>query len=302
MARLNRFQLMERNKDRIADTFQIMGSGFFSFPEIAVFVEENKPDWSLPNKTSVNEVLKFLTEQQILKELSIKLPHRSTTRYIWGSPSVYEIALSLNKNSYITHFSALLLHGLTGNVTKSIYTNVEQANKWSSSYDDDEMEQKDIDLAFSRPMRKTNQIAIFELDGTKYQVYMLNGKNHGHLGIKNYSFNNIELSATDVERTLVDIVVRPNYAGGVEEVLDAFIAAKGQFSVNKMVAYLKKMNYKYPYHQLIGFYLEKAGYQEDVLRLLENIEIKYNFYLTYQMKEKDFSKRWRVYYPKSFAQ
>ncbi len=298
---------MERNKDVIAKSFYDQGqSGFFSLPEIANFIEKNKPEWSVPNKTSVIEILKFLTGEEILKEITIKLPRRSTARYAWGSPSVYEIALSLNKNSYLTHYSALFLHGLTNNVTKTVYTNVEQGNK-SYYYDDDdddedEMEQKNIDLAFSRPMRKTNQIAHFELDNTKYQVYMLNGKYHGRLGVKELKIDKLQLPITDIERTLIDIVVRPNYCGGVEEVLDAFIAAKGKFSVNKLVSNLKKMKYKYPYHQLIGFYLEKSDYKPDILNLLKQFEIKYNFYLTYQMKEKSYSDTWKVYYPKGFAE
>lgn len=298
---------MERNKDVIANSFFNQGkSGFFSFPEIATFIEENKPEWSVPNKTSVNEILKFLTEEAVLKEITIKLPRRSSVRYIWGSPSVYDIALSLNKNSYLTHYSALFLHELTNNVTKTIYTNVEQSNKSyyfhdDDDNDDDEMEQKNIDLAFSRPMRQTNQIAHFEIDGNKYQVFMLNGKYHGRLGVKEQKIDKLQLPITDIERTLIDIVVRPNYAGGVEEVLDAFIAAKGKFSVNKLVSNLKKMKYKYPYFQLIGFYLEKAGYKPDILNLLKQFEIKYNFYLTYQMKEKSYSDTWKVYYPKGFA-
>lgn len=295
---------MEKNRDLIAETFQTSNSGFLSFPEIASIIEESKPNWSIPNKTSVNEVLNFLKEQNVIEELDIKLPNRSTIRYIWGSPSVYEIALSLNKNSYLTHYSALFLHGLTNNVTKTIYTNVEQSKLYyfDNNTDDGEnnMEQKNIDLAFSRPMRTTNQIAYFELDSIKYQVYMLNGKYHGRLGVKTNPILNLPIP--ELERTLIDIVVRPNYSGGVEEVLEAFIAAKGKFSVNKLVTNLKKMRFTYPYHQLIGFYLEKAGYSEDILNLLEQFEIKYNFYLTYQMKEKSYSSKWRVYYPKGFTE
>ena len=60
------------------------------------------------------------------------------------------------------------------------------------------------------------------------------------------------------------------------------------------------MDYTYPYHQAIGFYLEKAGYNENVIKLIEKIEIKYNFYLTYEMKEKEFSERWKLFFPKGF--
>ena len=71
-------------------------------------------------------------------------------------------------------------------------------------------------------------------------------------------------------------------------------------SVNKMISYLKRLEFIYPYHQAIGFYLERAGYTNTQLSLVEKIEKKYDFYLDYGMKETDYSKKWRLFYPKGF--
>jgi len=37
--------------------------------------------------------------------------------------------------------------------------------------------------------------------------------------------------------------------------------------------------------EAIGFYLEKAGYKDSQIKLLNKFAIKYDFYLTHQMKE-----------------
>jgi len=54
---------------------------------------------------------------------------------------------------------------------------------------------------------------------------------------------------TNLERTLIDAVVRPAYSGGVFEVAKAFELAKDQVSVNAMGAMLGKLRFAYPFHQ-----------------------------------------------------
>ena len=56
-----------------------------------------------------------------------------------------------------------------------------------------------------------------------------------------------------------------------------------RISINKLSAMLKKLNFTYPYHQAIGFYLEKAGvYSESQIKIIEKFQRKYDFYLTHQ--------------------
>lgn len=106
---------------------------------------------------------------------------------------------------------------------------------------------------------------------------------------------------TGVERTLIDAAVRPVYAGGVYEVLNAYRLAREKVSVNKLAATVKKLDYIYPYHQVVGFYLERAGvYKESSIALFQKHEFRYDFYLMHQMKETAYSKRWRLHFPKGF--
>ncbi|MCU4851562.1 hypothetical protein OCD08_18895 [Bacillus paranthracis] len=298
MPRLSRFQIMEQMKPQIVEYFKEKNQRIFSVQDMYEILNSYKEKWTLPAVTKGNDFIKFLTENNILEQIEIQTPQRKITKFKFDGGSVYELAVSINANSYLSHYTALFLHGLTNNIPKNIYTNTEQSPKYFFHKDDIELEQENIDWAFARPMRVTKQIAKFEIDNKKYQVYLLNGKHQNRLGVLKASINGIELSITSLERTLIDIVVRPNYSGGIEEVIHAYKVAKGSFSVNRLLVLLDKMNYVYPYHQIIGFYLEKAGYDENVLKLIELNAIEYNLYLTYEIKEKNFSERWRVYYPR----
>lgn len=295
MVPLNRFQIMQHMKPKISEYFSNLNDDIFSINDLAKILNENRERWILPKVTTRNDFIKFLLDKKILEEVEIILPNRKMKKYVKHNVSIYELALSINKKSYLSHYTAMFFHSLTENIPKVIYTNTEQVKKNNSQANiGDVLSQESIDNAFKRPMRKTNQIAKIN----DYSIYMLNGKNVDRIGVIEYDYNGTVMPISDIERTLIDITVRPGYSGGVREVLNAYIAARDRFSVNRLIAMLKKMGYIYPYHQAIGFYLEKAGFGNNLLRLVEKLEIKYDFYLTYQMKETEYSSRWRLFYPK----
>ncbi len=292
-------QLMEKaTKQIIADIedySQKLNKRVFSEAEINSLLEMYKDDQVLYVTTRLKDFIDFLVDQEILITINIDVPFSSgkMKRYAFKDASEFEIALSIQPGSYLSHYSAMYLHGLIDNIPQIIYTNKEQSRKPRYSSD---LSQDNLDRAFARPMRKTKQIAQYD----RFKIYLLNGKHTGNLGVIDHNLDRIAIKITGLERTLIDAVVRPDYSGGIEEVLKAFIAAKGEVSVNKMLATLKKMDYIYPYHQAIGFYLEKAGYNENVLKLVEELGIKYNFYLTYQMSDKILNDRWKLYVPRRF--
>jgi hypothetical protein len=102
---------------------------------------------------------------------------------------------------------------------------------------------------------------------------------------------------TNIERTLIDIVVRPSYSGGISGVLNAFRKSKHLASVQTIWQMLNKLEYVYPYHQAIGFYLDAAGYEGSAVFM--KFGLNHNFYLGHQIKDPVFSDKWRVFFPKS---
>jgi hypothetical protein len=75
----------------------------------------------------------------------------------------------------------------------------------------------------------------------------------------------VKVRETSLERTLIDVTVRPGYAGGIEGVLNAYRRALDAISVSRPVNILKQLDYVYPYHQAVGFYMERAGFQDKQL-------------------------------------
>ena len=127
---------------------------------------------------------------------------------------------------------------------------------------------------------------------------MISGKNTNRLGVEEISGPISEaLQVTNLERTLIDIVVRPAYAGGISHVLKAYRAAKDRISVDQLLAILQKLDYVYPYHQSIGFLMHKAGYPEDSCAKLRALGLSHNFYLAHGLQHAQYSNDWRLFYP-----
>lgn len=266
-----------------------------------------KLDYAVKNTLSLKKFITYLTDIfNLFEEVSIVMPDGHSAKrlvYQLNDVSPYEIALSLRPSAYFSHYSALVINDLTENNPKNIYINNEQTNK-PININNAVLSQKKVDYAFSKPMRKTNNIAKFTYKKVEYKVFMLNGKNTNRLGViskQPIGFSR-PIKVTNLERTLIDIVVRPSYSGGVEEVLNSFRNAKSNLSVNKLISYLTKIGYIYPYENSILFYSIKANYSNIKLSLLnkyisEKDNNNIDFYLDYQMVDKVFDSKSRVYYP-----
>lgn len=292
MPRPNRFQIMDLYRQEILNALKSTNKSVLTPKDLQNMLGENSKSWKLPKSTTVGEFTEFLVDRRkILRSIEFNLNGRDLIRYITteGGVGASVLALSLFPDVYLSHFSAVAYHDFTNEIVKAVYVNREQAEKKSTATREGLL-QHNIDQVFSRPMRQTSSSLVF--DGQT--IFVLNGRYTNHLGV----IKSGDTRVTDLERTLIDITVRPEYSGGVGEVLYVFQQARGKVSANKLRMYLQKLNYAYPYHQAIGFYMERAGFNEVSLKLMETFPIQHNFYLTYNMSEKAFSERWQLFYPK----
>ncbi len=265
--------------------------------EIASYLEQERDKWRLPASLTTRAFMRFLTEEGELSEIIFPFPapYKREVRFLWGEVSLYEVAQALKLNSYFSHYTAVKFHGLTEQLPKTVYVNAEQPN---ASVMTAPLTQKAIDIAFRRPARTSGNVA----DTRDFRVCIISGKNTGNLGVmeKAVVAGAGSLRFTNLERTLIDIAVRPVYAGGVFEVRKAYQLAKEKLSVERLVAMLKKLAYTYPYHQAVGYYLERAGCEPAQVDVLRKLPMEFDFYLTHQMSQMDHVKEWRLFVPKGF--
>lgn len=260
--------------------------------EIGEVLSANREFWRLTNSTTLNLFIKYLLDTTKLKHLHLALPHRAETLYLWGEVSPFVVACAAKPGAYLCHYTAMHVHALTDQVPETIYTNFEQRPLPPST---SPPTQASIDAAFRRPQRLTTNICPL----WDRRLCMVNGKHTNRLGVEERKDEkSMSFSVTSLERTLIDIAVRPAYAGGVSEVLEAYRRAANRVSLNKLSATLKNLDFVYPYEQSIGFYLEHSGaYEKSRLDLFRSAPFEFDFYLTYAMKKTEYSSRWRIHFP-----
>jgi predicted transcriptional regulator of viral defense system len=281
-------------EDRIRATVAQLPSRVQTSTQVAELLDEHRLDWELAPSLSPQDFIQRLGRQGLLETVKlVSSDYKDLTRYVWGKASPYEVALSVKKGAFISHGTAAFLHDLTDQLPHTIFVNAEQSPKPAGKAI---LTQEGINRAFKGQQRTSN--LIYKLG--EWRITVVAGKNTGRMEVGTLRGPDEEpLEATKLERTLIDLAVRPVYGGGPASVLEAFRRAKDRVSTNTLLAVLKKFGYVYPYHQVIGFYMDRAEYPRDRVERIASLPMDFDFYLTYAMKNPAYVKEWRLYVPRS---
>ncbi len=207
-------------KGRSSPFFENYPRKAFTEIELLNVFYQRSTEWRLAVNTTNAQFLRFMLENTALRQVWI-VPGRensnlrSASRYVWGNASPYAVAATIERGAYLSHGTAVLLHGLTDQLPQTIYVNREQTSEGHSS---GKLTQEGIDRAFSHQPRTSNALFTYE----QSQILLMHGKNTGRLEVGSVRLDGEQVPVTKLERTLIDITVRPVYGGGVYQVFQAY--------------------------------------------------------------------------------
>lgn len=263
--------------------------------DIQRIFESHREEWKIAAYRSYKHFITFLNERKILiLDVQNHEAHKSKKQILRKKDATpFDIGLTVKKDGYLSNYSAMQIHQLTLQLPKTIYISDEKYLDISSPKSNKvELDQESVDRAFLKPQRVATESYKSQYDGFRY-VYLQ--KKHKSINVGVTQING--LAVTDLERTLIDIAVRPVYSGGAFEVLEAYKNAKRKADPLKISSYLDELDYIYPYHQLIGFYLDLVGFPKKSLQPFLDKKSNINFYQTYNLSNKKLNEKWGIYYP-----
>src|ERR1700730_322053 len=182
--------------------------------------------------------MNLLLEHQILSRVQLtSTAYPGATRYTFAPYSHFELGASLKPDGYLSHASAVFLNSLVDRSSFTHYINKEQSPKAKPH---GVLTQEGLARAFSSQPRRSNYVLTLG----NHRFTLLSGKNTANLGVEARRGPLGEpLQVTGLVRTLIDIAVRPEYAGGVRSVIEAYRLARGRFSAESLIAMLETLDY-----------------------------------------------------------
>lgn len=212
-----------------------------------------------------------------------------------------ELIPAFAEKSFASYFCALFFNGLINQVPKTFHISLERKTRGKRSVNSyAQLDKYKVRDTFMKTPIQTQNIAAYE----RRKYIFIEREFTEMLGVIDIRASamkkEISIKVTDLERTLLDCIISPHRAGGIDTVFDSFKSAKNKLDIGKLYYYYTKLNFLYPYWQRIGFILQRTIGHELSAKWEELMnQKKYEFYLMHEYKINWLlDKKWKIFYPK----
>jgi predicted transcriptional regulator of viral defense system len=210
-------------------------------------------------------------------------------------------AMVRSPTGHFCHLTSAYYHGLTNQVPNRIYIRTSKVGAARRSRPA-RLNDLQISAQFVKPHRRTEKIASFG-DG---RIYLISGSRLDQVGVVTVAPHIQTFPGdsriTGLERCLIDAVVAPHYNGGIVSVPEYFENAAEALDVEKLIDQYRQLDFLYPFHQSLGFFLEHTGQTGAAARLRECLPPTNRFFVDRAAKSSwPYDAKWRVHYPQGLV-
>jgi len=180
----------------------------------------------------------------------------------------FEIATHLVTPSTISHYSALHYHALTDQIPHIVFATTPTGAS----------------------LPRISQGDLFTYNGVRYRYSQV--KSEHFFGIEKVWIGEARIPMTDIERTLLDGLMKPQYCGGFMEVLAGYSTPR-EFSISKLIEYALRLDISVA--KRLGWVLEQVGVEDEGIESLA--ALPFNGFIKLDPSAKKmgpYNKRWQI--------
>lgn len=215
--------------------------------------------------------------------------------------TIMDLLSSTHPRHYFSHHSALYFNELTDQRPEEYILTREKIGQ--SSAHTKTIEDIRIRQSFLKGHRRSTNFFTYN----SCKITLVDKHDLNRIGVITKSLFNsgkakeVDVFYTDVERTFIDCIIGPQYAGGIKTVLLSFVDS--DIDLEKLFDVYKVYSPIYPYWQSVGLVLEfcLGSKVSDAWQSFFDIP-KREFFLDRNFRDDwEFNRKWKVYYPKGLG-
>jgi predicted transcriptional regulator of viral defense system len=171
-----------------------------------------------PSRRHYRQALNFLTSYAVLSEVRDVGPESVFTVLGRSEVSATEIACTADPFAYVSHLSAMEMHGLTDRVSQTLHLSSPEPKAWSRSAADQMRRDLDEELEEYREARfpRLTRTHLEKLMGRPVRI-----THSAHLGAFRRTPDS-EVRVATIGRTFLDMLREPELCGGIHHVLGIY--------------------------------------------------------------------------------
>lgn len=249
-------------------------------------------------------IINYIFEKNILSEVNFEI-NKKTISLLTNSKTLItddHIIYYLLSDLLLSHQTSAYFNNLTDDLGNTFFVNKFSKENPINCFNNKikKLDQKSINKSFEKPMRKSSLIYNLSINGNDNKIFFLNSRPNTKKYSNKIQKYNYNLFINSIEKTLLDITVRPSYLKDWKELIKIYRNSINKININKFIEVFKEANYIYPYHQSIGFLLESTGHSLDTYEYFYSLPKKNDFFIFYNsdLSKMDYNKKWKIYHPK----
>jgi hypothetical protein len=284
MAKTKR-DLFSKNIEIIKDLLQ--GKKLYSLKDLNLLLDRLKMKRLIAQDVSSRRFFDLLQNRLGLKTYSVSSEKINKVRYsLYPDINIYDFVSTFEKQGFFSMTTALNIQRLSNQKDNFVFFSKELSLKNYSQ--NNLLSQKDIDQAYQKEYRFTRSIASYE----DKHIINLTPKNTNRFEVIEYD----GYAVSSVHRAFVEMIMNVQYFKNFDTVIKIFEPLKDKLDPKRVFDVIRSFDPIYPYYQLVGFSLDRVGFDKKNLVLFKEHVTDLRFYTEKNKHEYSFDNYWNIYY------